>query len=298
MEAAFREVAAYGEGGGQLPPPPPMPPLLRQLQAGATPHGAMPHGAMPGAMPPGTQMGGDGMHGGMHGGMHNGMQGGMHGGMHGGMPGEVHNGMHGGGMHPAGHMQHGGHGAAQGHPGAPMHPGGGMHGGPRMEHMRHEMGQGPMPGGPQHMPMPHMPHLPHVQQQAQFDDDLPPPLPPVPPPLPSGWVEASHPRYGHRPYFFNSRTRESTWDFPTGEEPPPRDVWGIGMPADLLAQAYSVDRHALQQLHNGRAALAHAASLSADCGAAAGEAAPTELTASPAIGDQLGCAVIIGAAKC
>ena len=55
---------------------------------------------------------------------------------------------------------------------------------------------------------------------------------------------------------------------------------------------------ALQQLHNGRAALAHAASLSADCGAAAGEAAPTELTASPAIGDQLGCAVIIGAAKC
>ena len=54
----------------------------------------------------------------------------------------------------------------------------------------------------------------------------------------------------------------------------------------------------LQLLHNGRAALAHAASLSADCGAAAAEAAPTELTASPAIGDQLGCAVIIGAAKC
>ena len=168
-----------------------------------------------------------------------------------------------------------------------------------MEHMRHEMGQGPMPGGPQHMPhMPHMPHMQHMQQQAQFDDDLPPPLPPLPPPLPPGWVEASHPRYGHRPYFFNSRTRESTWDFPTGEEPPPRDVWGIGMPADLLAQAYSVDRHALQQLHNGRAALAHAASLSADCTAAAGDAAPTELTASPAIGDQLGCAVIIGAAKC
>ena len=35
-----------------------------------------------------------------------------------------------------------------------------------------------------------------------------------------------------------------------------------------------------------------------DCAAAAGETAPTELTASPAIGDHLGCAVIIGAAKC
>ena len=165
-----------------------------------------------------------------------------------------------------------------------------------MQHMRHEMLQGSMRGGPQHMQQQQQ-----QQQQQQYDDDLPPPLPPVPPPLPPGWVEASDPRYGHRPYFFHPRTRESSWEFPTGEAPPPpRDVWGIGMAAAVLEQAYSVDRHALQQLHNGRAALAHAASPSADCPAAAGETAAAEEKderASPAIGDQLGCAVIIGSAR-
>ena len=271
MEAAFREVAAYGDGGQQLPPPP-MPPMLRQMQPGAQMHG-----------------------GEMHGEMHGEMQG-MHGEMQGRGP-QVHNGVHGGGMHPAGQMQHGMHGGPHMHQGGdPMHLGGGMHGGPHMQHMRHEMLQGSMRGGPQHMQQQQQ-----QQQQQQYDDDLPPPLPPVPPPLPPGWVEASDPRYGHRPYFFHPRTRESSWEFPTGEAPPPpRDVWGIGMAAAVLEQAYSVDRHALQQLHNGRAALAHAASPSADCPAAAGETAAAEEKAeraSPAIGDQLGCAVIIGSAR-
>ena len=275
MEAAFREVAAYGDGGQQLPPPPQMPQMLRQMQPGAQMHG----GDMRGEMGGGPQM---------------------------------HNGMHGGGMHPGGEMQHGMQGGPQMHQGDPMHPmhqGGGMHGGPPMQHMRHEMQQGSMRGGPQHMhtqqqqqqqQQQHMQHQ-HMQQQQQFEDDLPPPLPPMPPPLPPGWVEASDPRYGHRPYFFHPRTREASWEFPTGEAPPPpRDVWGIGMPVAMLEQAYSVDRHALQQLHNGRAALAYAASLSADCPAAAGETAAAEQKAKgapPAIGDQLGCAVIIGAAN-
>ena len=254
MEAAFREVAAYGGGGPPLPlpPPPQMPQMLRQI------HGGEMQGEMQGMQ---------------------GMQAEMQGGP------QMHNGMHGGGMHPGGQMQHGMHGGQQMHQGDPTHQGGGMHGGPHMQHMRHEMQQGSMRGGgPQHMQQ-------QQQQQQQYDDDLPPPLPPMPPPLPPGWVERSDPRYGHRPYFFHPRTRETSWEFPTGEAPPPpRDVWGIGMPAAMLEQAYSVDRHALQQLHNGRAALAHAASPSAEAG-------EKVQGASPAIGDQLGCAVIIGAAK-
>jgi hypothetical protein len=61
--------------------------------------------------------------------------------------------------------------------------------------------------------------------------------------LPPGWVEASDPRYGGAPFWFHRETRETSWTRPTGHgPPPPKDVWGIGMPLDLLQKAYSYDR--------------------------------------------------------